>query len=158
MRVSHRIACVNAYTIIQHHVEYDRGQMANMWSCPLGQHPSTRTPVPPASLTPVLEDNLARTPLPTVSCLIGSPYTDPRWNCSVCTLWFKRGPWFSFVIDSVLWDERKGKQGQIVWVADFSVSCSLWTSQHVWTVAGLLRWRSRVLFLDSTESLMRICS
>lgn len=75
--------------------------MANLWPCPLWQHP-------PPPLTPVLEDNLARTRLPTASCLIGSPCTQTQGgNCSTCTLWFKSGPWFSFVIDSVLWDERR---------------------------------------------------
>ncbi len=75
--------------------------MANLWPCPLWQHP-------PPPLMPVLEDNLARTRLPTASCLIGSPCTQTQGgNCSVCTLWFKSGPWFSFVIDSVLWDERR---------------------------------------------------
>lgn len=63
---------------------------------------------------PVLEDNLARTRLPTASCLIGSPCTQTQGgNCSVCTLWFKSGPWFSFVIDSVLWDERRESRARL---------------------------------------------
>ncbi len=108
---SHRISCVNVYIIILHasHVEilYDCGQMANLWPCPLWQHP-------PPPLTPVLEDNLARTRLPTASCLIGSPCTQTQGgNCSVCTLWFKSGPWFSFVIDSVLWDERRESRARL---------------------------------------------
>lgn len=76
--------------------------------------PSSPSSYRPASLTPVLEDNLARTRLPTASCLIGSPCTQTQGgNCSVCTLWFKRGPWFSFVIDSVLWDERRENRAKL---------------------------------------------
>ncbi len=153
---SHRISCVNVYIIILHasHVEilYDCGQMANLWPCPLWQHP-------PPPLTPVLEDNLARTRLPTASCLIGSPCTQTQGgNCSVCTLWFKSGPWFSFVIDSVLWDERRESRARLCGWLISQCLVWLWMSQHVWTSAGLLRWCSRVLFLDSTECLMRICS
>ncbi len=45
--------------------------MANLWPCPLWQHP-------PPPLMLVLEDNLARTRLPTASCLIGSPCTQTQ--------------------------------------------------------------------------------
>lgn len=141
-----------------------------MSSVVASEHTDPDHPPPPgrpASLMPVLEDNLARTPLPTVSCLIGSPYTQTQGETAACACFDLRED-SGFHLSLILsFETSEGKAGpncvggwflSVLFVVDVSACldfCRLAEVTLTGVISGFHRKLDAYLFLGPRETVVK---